>query len=58
MGLKTPLIIVNFKTYKSATGKNAEQLAKICEKVAKQTKINNPIPVYFFDFIILPFYLK
>jgi triosephosphate isomerase len=45
MGLKTPLIIVNFKTYESATGRNAEQLAKICEKVAKQTKINIAVAV-------------
>ena len=45
MGLKTPLIIVNFKTYESATGKNAEKLAKICEKVAKQTKINIAVAV-------------
>jgi len=34
--LKTPLIIVNFKTYEQAIGKNALKLAKICEKVAKE----------------------
>ena len=45
MGLKIPLIIVNFKTYKSATGKDAEKLAKICEKVAKQTKKNIAVAV-------------
>lgn len=45
MGLKTPLIIVNFKTYKSATGRNAEKLAKLCERVAKQTNKNIAIAV-------------
>lgn len=31
----TPLIIVNFKTYKEATGENAVKLAKACEAAAK-----------------------
>ena len=38
--LKTPIIIVNFKTYKESTGKNAVKLAKICEKVAKEKKVS------------------
>lgn len=45
MGLKTPIIIVNFKTYESATGKTAEKLAKICEKVAEKTKLNIAVAV-------------
>jgi len=32
------MIIVNFKEYKQATGKNAVKLAKICERIAKKTK--------------------
>ncbi len=32
-----PLIIVNFKTYKEATGENAVKLAKMCEAAAKKT---------------------
>lgn len=32
--LKLPIIIINFKTYKSAIGEEAVKLAKICEKVA------------------------
>jgi len=36
--MKTPAIVVNFKTYKESTGKNALNLAKICEEVAKKTK--------------------
>ncbi len=31
-----PVIIVNFKTYAQATGENAERLAKLCERAAKQ----------------------
>ncbi|MFH1317000.1 MAG: triose-phosphate isomerase, partial [Candidatus Woesearchaeota archaeon] len=45
MKLKTPVIIINFKTYKSATGKNALNLAKICEKVAKKNKANIAVAV-------------
>ena len=33
-----PLIVVNFKTYENATGAKAVKLAKICEKVANDTK--------------------
>ena len=32
--LKLPIIIINFKTYKSAIGEEAVKLAKVCEKVA------------------------
>lgn len=32
------MIIVNFKKYPQAKGKNAIKLAKICERIAKQTK--------------------
>ena len=34
-----PILIINFKTYEKATGNNALKLAKICDKVSKQTKI-------------------
>jgi len=36
--LRIPIIIINFKAYDSAIGKNAVKLAKICEKVAKKRK--------------------
>ncbi len=35
--IKLPVVIVNFKAYTQGTGKNAEELAKICEKVANDT---------------------
>ncbi|MDP1552399.1 MAG: triose-phosphate isomerase [Methanobacteriaceae archaeon] len=37
---KTPIVILNFKTYLESTGKNALKLAKACEKVAKETEVN------------------
>jgi len=35
-----PVIIVNFKTYSESTGKGADELALICEKVAHDTGKN------------------
>ncbi len=43
--LKPPLIIVNFKAFKSSTGKNAIALAKLCEKIAKSKKANIAVAV-------------
>jgi len=34
------MLFVNFKTYEEATGENAARLAKLCEKVSKETKID------------------
>lgn len=45
MKLKTPIVIVNFKTYKESTGTNALKLAKICEKVAKREKASIAVAV-------------
>ncbi|MEM1689296.1 MAG: triose-phosphate isomerase [Candidatus Hadarchaeales archaeon] len=36
---KLPAIVVNFKTYPEATGKNAVKMAKIMQKVAKKYKV-------------------
>ena len=47
--LKTPIIIVNFKTYKESTGKNAVKLAEICSKTAKETKTSIAIAVQSTD---------
>lgn len=35
--LKEPVLFINFKTYESGTGKNALELAKLCEKISKET---------------------
>lgn len=47
--LKTPLIIINFKTYQQAIGKNALKLARICEKVALNTNTNIAVAVQAAD---------
>lgn len=36
--MKLPILVINFKTYSESTGENAVKLAKICEKVANETK--------------------
>ena len=40
MKLKVPIMIINFKTYASATGPRAVKLAKLIEKIAKIERIN------------------
>lgn len=47
--MKTPVIIVNFKTYSTASGKNAVALAKICGKVAKETGVSVAVAVSALD---------
>lgn len=37
---RTPMVILNFKTYLESTGKNALKLAKISEEVAQETGMN------------------
>jgi len=44
-----PIIVVNFKTYSQATGQRAVDLAKTCEKVAKDTKVDIIIAVQNLD---------
>lgn len=34
--IKTPVVIINFKTYPQATGKKAVELAKSCESVSRE----------------------
>ncbi len=47
--MKTPVIIVNFKTYSEATGASAVKLAKICEKVARQENVEIAVAVQAAD---------
>lgn len=47
--MKLPLILINFKCYKEATGKNALKLAKTCEKVEKEYGINIGVAPQFTD---------
>ena len=39
MKIRTPVVMVNVKTYESATGEKAVELAKICEKVSKDSGV-------------------
>ena len=34
--IRTPVVVINFKTYPQATGDKAVSLAKVCEKVARE----------------------
>lgn len=47
--MKIPLIIVNFKTNEQGTAEKALELAKICDKVAKDTKANIAVVVQASD---------
>ena len=47
--ITTPLILVNFKTYIEATGKRALELAKIAEKVSKETGVCIAVAPQFTD---------
>lgn len=38
--MKTPILLINFKTYEQSTGAAALKLAKICESVAKKSGVN------------------
>jgi len=44
-----PMIIVNFKTYAEATGRNALKLAKIAEKVGEETGIYVAVAPQYVD---------
>lgn len=47
--VKLPMILVNFKAYREATGQNAVKLAKICEKVSKDSGFTIAISVQTAD---------
>lgn len=47
--LKTPMIVLNVKTYMEATGSNALELAKLMDKLSKETNICMAIAVQSSD---------
>jgi len=49
LNLKTPLIIVNFKTYLESTGQKAVALAKNAEKASKETGVTIVVVPQFVD---------
>lgn len=38
--MKTPILLINFKTYQESTGKNAIELSKIAKEISKNLKCN------------------
>ncbi|MCD6470237.1 triose-phosphate isomerase, partial [Candidatus Bathyarchaeota archaeon] len=51
--VKTPIILVNFKTYAEATGKNALKLAESAEKVSRETGICVGVAPQYVDIAII-----
>ena len=47
--MKLPLIVINFKSYAEATGKNALKLSKICEDVSRKYKVSITVAPQFAD---------
>lgn len=47
--IRTPIILVNFKTYLESTGKKALELAKIAEKVSLETDVCIAVAPQFTD---------
>jgi triosephosphate isomerase len=47
--VRTPLILVNFKTYSEATGRKAVKLAKIAEKTSLETEVCIGLAPQFVD---------
>jgi triosephosphate isomerase len=48
---RTPMVILNFKTYLESTGKNALKLATICQDVAQETGVNIGVAVQSADLL-------
>lgn len=48
-----PIMLINFKTYKQATGKSAPKLAKICRDISKKKKIRIMIAVQAADILLI-----
>jgi triosephosphate isomerase (TIM) len=48
---RTPIVILNFKTYLESTGENALKLAKISEEVAEETGVNIAVAVQHADIL-------
>ena len=52
-GVRTPIVLVNFKTYAEGTGKNALKLAKACEKVSLETEVCVGVAPQFVDITLV-----
>jgi len=52
-GVRTPIVLVNFKTYLEGTGENAVKLAKDAEKVSSETGVCFGVAPQFVDIPIV-----
>jgi len=48
---RTPMVILNFKTYLESTGKNALKLATVSQEVAQETGVNIAVAVQHADLL-------
>jgi triosephosphate isomerase len=55
--MRLPVLVVNFKTYPSATGKNAVELAKIIEKMSEKTGVSIALAVQVVDLRLVTEYV-
>ena len=51
--MKTPLILINFKSYAESTGENALKLAKTCEVVSKKYKVSIAVAPAYTDLYLI-----
>ena len=51
--VRTPIVLVNFKTYAEGTGKRALSLAKTCEKVSSETNVCVGVAPQFVDIVTI-----
>ena len=51
MKVKTPVIIVNFKTYLESTGQKAVELAKAAQKASRETGVSVVVAPQFVDIV-------
>ncbi|UCD26228.1 MAG: triose-phosphate isomerase [Candidatus Bathyarchaeota archaeon] len=49
--VRTPFILVNFKTYSEATGRNAVRLAEIAERISLETEVCIGLAPQFVDIV-------
>ena len=53
MKIQAPIILVNFKTYLEATGRKAVKLAKVADRVSRETRISICVAPQFTDIALV-----
>ncbi len=47
--MKTPILVINFKTYKKGSNDDAVKMARLCDRIAREKKANIAIAVQALD---------